>query len=417
MRILRRYLLFLVGLVTAINLWLLRQKYEPERKVLWKYFRQSNANLTNATITIQFGNKFYRSHDPVTIWGKGRKPFLDCSTKNCLLLPMTANATADVLIYHSRDIHRLPFKRLPRQKYIFFTKESEVHEHLAPMKYNLTMTYRMDSDIPLPYGGFMKKGIKNSRSSKYQTHYACGKSRKVAWVVSNCHTQSKREDYVRELAKYIKTDVYGKCGDLSCDHNTCFAMINKTYKFYLAFENSICKDYITEKVFRILEYGGLVPVVLSGANYSRQLPPHSFIDAMDFPSPRALADHLHKLDSNDTLYDEYFRWKQDYIMLDWQMMAQKQLMCSLCRYLHANNDQTKVYNDIRQWFNPATRCRQFTWSTWHRQLLFVYTKKRIMNECPSITHLGNTVDDWLDKSRKDEKLGVCFTARPRSMLK
>ena len=368
-----RHLLLVVVIVTTINLSLLMYMNEPvspsERSFIWKYFRQRYTNLTHETITIQFRSDFFSS-DPLKVWGRGRTPFTYCSVKNCLVLPMETNATADVLIFHCRNHPELPRQRLSRQKYLFFSKESEVHENPLPIIYNLTMTHRLDSDIPIPYGGFMKKGTENGQLSKYETNYARGKSKKVAWVVSNCHTHSKREQYVNELKKHIEIDIYGSCGSLSCDHTTCFTMINTTYKFFLAFENSICKDYITEKVFRILNYGGLVPVVLGGANYSRQLPPHSFIDAMDFPSPRALADHLHKLDSNDTLYDEYFRWKQDYVMLDWQLMAKKQLMCSLCKYLHANKDQTKVYNDIRQWFNPATRCRQFTWSTWHRQLLF-----------------------------------------------
>jgi hypothetical protein len=47
-------------------------------------------------------------------------------------------------------------------------------------------------------------------------------------------------------------DVYGGCGKLKCPRfqsDRCFAMLNTDYKFYLAFENSNCRDYITEKFF------------------------------------------------------------------------------------------------------------------------------------------------------------------------
>ena len=37
----------------------------------------------------------------------------------------------------------------------------------------------------------------------------------------------------------------------------------KDYKFYLAFENSLCQDYITEKFFQAAN-AGVVPIVYGG---------------------------------------------------------------------------------------------------------------------------------------------------------
>ena len=51
----------------------------------------------------------------------------------------------------------------------------------------------------------------------------------------------------------FQVDVFGACGKLTCtrdDEDACFNMLKKDYKFYLAFENSNCQYYITEKFFR-----------------------------------------------------------------------------------------------------------------------------------------------------------------------
>ena len=90
----------------------------------------------------------------------------------------------------------------------------------------------------------------------------------------------------------IKSDTYKnsnqKCPkgkELKCakidgpvhNHNNpdCFANTAEQYWFYLAFENSICNDYITEKFWRTLDLK-TVPVVMGGGNYLRDAPEKVF---------------------------------------------------------------------------------------------------------------------------------------------
>ena len=54
-------------------------------------------------------------------------------------------------------------------------------------------------------------------------------------------------------------------------------MMEQDYKFYLAFENSICHDYITEKFYNALLYRTVL-IVFGGANYQALAPKGSFIN-------------------------------------------------------------------------------------------------------------------------------------------
>ena len=74
-------------------------------------------------------------------------------------------------------------------------------------------------------------------------------------IVSHCNTKSKREDYMRELNKYIPVDIFGKCGNRTkCDswRKDCTRDMMKDYKFYFAAENAICKEYFTGNNFKRL---------------------------------------------------------------------------------------------------------------------------------------------------------------------
>ena len=58
------------------------------------------------------------------------------------------------------------------------------------------------------------------------------------------------------------------------------------YKFFLAFENSECRDYVTEDFWGILNSTLAVPIVMGGADYEKIAPPNSYLDVRNFTSPR-----------------------------------------------------------------------------------------------------------------------------------
>ncbi|CAG7827099.1 unnamed protein product [Allacma fusca] len=112
----------------------------------------------------------------------------------------------------------------------------------------------------------------------------------------------------------MEIDSYGKCGDKTCPDDTkCREYLGNHYKFFLAFENSLCEDYVTEKFFASFPVG-MVPVTYGLGNYDEIAPPHSFINALDFPNTKALAEYLLHLDKNDEEYLAYFDWRRNYAM-------------------------------------------------------------------------------------------------------
>ncbi|XP_036370692.1 glycoprotein 3-alpha-L-fucosyltransferase A-like [Octopus sinensis] len=219
---------------------------------------------------------------------------------------------------------------------------------------NWTITYRQDSTIAYPFQKY-EYFIDSVRQRKQYLNYAKGKTKKVAWFTSNCCPSNDRRGYAEELGKYIQVDIYGVCGAKTCTKNSiCFEMLEKEYKFYLAFENSNCRDYITEKLLRNALQHNVIPIVMGAHpdDYRRVAPENSYIHYEDFQSAKELAAYLHKLDKNDTLYNEYFKWKGTgkFYYID--------LWCHVCSMLHhALDDKKQIwYEDFGAWYAGKGVC-------------------------------------------------------------
>ena len=100
----------------------------------------------------------------------------------------------------------------------------------------------------------------------------------------------------------------------------------------------------------------VVPIVYGGADYSSIAPPGSYIDATQMGAKR-LAEMLLKIDQDDSLYAEFFRWKSNYrIVHDHQSMA-KRAFCQLCETLHQDpNSRTQVYESFDDWWDHNLHC-------------------------------------------------------------
>lgn len=285
----------------------------------------------------------------------GSGVFRGCDYPCTLTLdPEMVDDVDSVVVYSHGFKSRPPVQRSPQQIWTFFAVESPINWRTATFQepkwrsaFNWTMTYRRDSDFYFGYGDVVKAPSPIPR--KDLSAVAAGKTKLVAWFVSNCHTLGKREDFVEALKEFIPVDVYGGCGPLRCDRSgekECLAMLSRDYHFYLSFENSLCNDYITEKVYHIIKMADIVPVVRGGSNYTRLLPQHSFVDASKFPSVKALADHLNYIAGNKTLYESYLAWKREWRVIEPVPFS----FCELCKRLHHTDRYSRVYPNIDAWW-------------------------------------------------------------------
>ncbi|XP_067825661.1 alpha-(1,3)-fucosyltransferase 7 [Heptranchias perlo] len=270
---------------------------------------------------------------------------------NCIL---TSNRSmfnhADVVVFHHRELQvklsRLPQRaRPPKQKWLWVSLESPTNTKKIRQfngLFNWTMTYKTDSDIFLPYGTLLQSGP--------QSNFLIPKKSGLStWVVSNYHKTSLRAKVHANLSKHMTVDMYGRAARKFLPRESLLPTISN-YAFYLAFENTIHRDYITEKLWRNAFMAGSVPVVLGPPrdNYEKFVPPDSFIHVNDFASEKELSNFLRDLWKNSTRYEQYFNWRKKYVVkmyTDWT-----ERFCNICTKFNSL-PQSKIYHDLHNWFH------------------------------------------------------------------
>ena len=223
--------------------------------------------------------------------------------------------------------------------------------------FNWTMTYRRDSDIFYPYGR-IKKRTKKLPVKNYTDIYR-KKKKGIIWFVSHCNTSSRREDYAKELSKYIDIDIIGKCGsDICRKHGTCTEQLEEEYFFRFNLENSYRRDYVTEKLFENFSKD-MIQIVGGAADYDNLAPPNTVIDISKFDSPAHLADYLKSLMKSEKHYTRYLKTKDRY-QVDLFIDEAQRAYCELCSMLHDPDRYGNLYYYIGSFFDHHNESLQKT---------------------------------------------------------
>ncbi|MGH0126877.1 UNVERIFIED_CONTAM: hypothetical protein FKN15_032804 [Acipenser sinensis] len=291
------------------------------------------------------GNNDTRSNKelPIILWWSaslfphfpGQTERIDCPRASCLVTKnrkVQLHKRTKSIIFYGTDFraYEAPLPRLPHQTWALFHEESPMNNYLLSHSpgirlFNYTATFRRESDYPL--------SLQWLPSLDYLTGPAVLLQEKNRWrrdglapvlyMQSHCDVPSDRDRYVLELMKYIQIDSYGKClnnkkfpsqrledtSTATMEDDEFMSFVSR-YKFHLALENGICRDYMTEKLWRPM-YQGAVPVYRGSPSVLDWMPNnHSIVLIDDFPSPKDLADFLLSLDRNDAEYLRYLNYKQ-----------------------------------------------------------------------------------------------------------
>ncbi|CAK1542258.1 unnamed protein product [Leptosia nina] len=261
-----------------------------------------------------------------------------------------------------------PMRRSESQIYVFNSLESSYNKPACDVNndefFNWTLTYRLDSDFTWSY--FVVRNLTGhivapSVTAAWQTNVApidqkiktfLGRKKKAAaWLVSHCQADSFRDEYLTRLQEHLfhfalRIDVYGECSQNVCPNGNCEEML-KEYFFYMAFENSFSIDYVTEKVLHGYD-NYAVPVVYGGANYSRFLPPGSYINAREM-HPYNLAFAMYKAIKDPNLYETYFKWTNLYTVES--DARENHPLCGLCEAIHKEDNRVPAKEKFRLWWN------------------------------------------------------------------
>ena len=272
----------------------------------------------------------------------------------------TISSKADLVAFVFFELPDRPPMKYPEQMWLLWSHERQNFRGGASMilpRYNglFNYTYSFKRNAPHHYRFSFYDRVKLPEKQTLGNQAdILRKSQKgvikpsALWLVSNCYTvTSGRTKYAQELSKYINITVVSRRIE-QCQKKMPKLKIQREngaiqlaqFTFYLAFENGLCTDYITEKLWKVFaESTPVIPVVLGGSygngiqEYTDITPPNSFIHVANFSSPEALAKHLRYVASNDDAISYYTKWREEWTVKREFISASNQCLKQVCSRL------------------------------------------------------------------------------------
>lgn len=329
-------------------------KTQEERKNVFidPTIKNNTAIKTQATLS-NFKNGFPYTKTWVILWyniPSYLNPYVKHSKmkkcehigSNCVISTDNSDINnSSVVIFTHSSLPGSPPLKNKFQIWMFNTLENKAFTHRPNTawknQFEWIMSYRRDADVQRPYGKIIRldKSLEKNYSEIFRQKTKFG-----AWMSGHCPVPSRRKEYIEQLQKYMPIDTFGSCGKKKCGirtnlKNDCLTNLAREYKFYFSFENNICKDYSTEKVFNLYKNDfnlSIIPVVNGPPQASEYLPTGTFLSTLNYTSPEVLAKKLKEIGSSEILYTKYLKEKDKYNSLD-EPEIFREAICNVCQKL------------------------------------------------------------------------------------
>lgn len=236
--------------------------------------------------------------------------------------------------------NKLLGKYMPRyckeQLIIEFNHEPQVYDCNSESlsERDVTADYKLNSDVPIPYiCTYLDELIEVAKKPAPTT-----KTKGVALFFSKCSKSKERFNFIKQLMKYIQVDSYGDCFhnvDLPVsrreeDWQGIKQNISKQYRFLISSEGAKIPHFVTEKLWHAYLVQA-IPIYQGTTDVFYQIPGNNtFLFTDDFSSVKALADHIKQIESDQKLYESFFKYDLTNFYKMKEKYCARSRICAIC---------------------------------------------------------------------------------------
>ena len=344
-------------------------------------YRAEGSTKKYATKTIFQIDSYNRPNPYLSYYHEKKITFDGCEYSNCIVRytsnpPEAFGADLAILYLHfntkgnvsfmtsAEQVHRKSERRKQKTVWLVNSQEPPAYDGYKWQdmfnSFDGAASYQRHSMVYRPYGKTIGKTAYNTKTETI--NYAVNKTKGAFAYVSHCSSKGfNRLKLMQELGKYIDVDIYGQCTNnvpcrgiraLDCIHE-----LHSKYHFYLSFENSLCKDYITEKFWKVLKgEGHYIPVAIGGLSledYEAVTPQDSFLHVYNFSSIEHLGRYMKLLTQDKAAFNRYHEWRNSYDIDYGPSPA-----CKYCEIANFPTMYKRQKSNIAQENNDPENCRE-----------------------------------------------------------